>query len=105
MELVIDSIYEYADDNEINLVESSVDNNIYRDMAVTFFPEKIWKQNDNSTNIYLLLDKLSMVSKPKAYISNYMNYINNNSILLNNYMHRNVLYLYKYNGTEPLRKP
>ena len=105
MELVIDSIYKYSDNNEINLVESAVDNNIYRDIAVTFFPEKIWKQNDNSTNIYLLLDKLSMVSKPKAYISNYMNYINNNSILLNNYMHRNVLYLYKYNGTEPLRKP
>ncbi|WP_241033644.1 hypothetical protein [Brachyspira hampsonii] len=105
IELVIDDIYKYSNGNEINLIESAVDNNIYRDMAVTFFPEKILKQNDNSTNIYFLLDKLSMVSKPKAYISNYINYINNNSILLNNYMHKNVLYLYKYNGTEPLRKP
>ncbi|PTY40929.1 hypothetical protein [Brachyspira hampsonii] len=105
MELVINDIYKYSNGNEINLIESAVDNNIYRDIAVTFFPEKIWKQNDNSTNIYFLLDKLSMVSKPKAYISNYINYINNNSILLNNYMNKNVLYLYKYNGTEPLRKP
>ncbi|WP_161976115.1 hypothetical protein, partial [Brachyspira catarrhinii] len=105
IELVIDDIYKYSNGNEINLVESAADNNIYRDIAVTFFPEKIWKQNDNSTNIYFLLDKLSIVSKPKAYISNYINYINNNSILLNNYMNRNVLYLYKYNGTEPLRKP
>ncbi|MEI0698728.1 hypothetical protein R4K92_07325 [Brachyspira intermedia] len=105
IEAVISDIYKYSNGNEINLVESVVDNNIYRDIAITFFPEKIWKQNDNSTNIYFVLDKLSIISKPKEYISNYMIYINNNSILLSNYMHRDVLYLYKYNGTEPFRKP
>lgn len=105
IELVINDIYKYSNGDEINLIESAVDNNIYRDIAITFFPEKIWKQNDNSTNIYFVFDKLSIISKPKEYISNYMIYINNNSILLTNYMHRDVLYLYKYNGTEPFRKP
>lgn len=105
IELVINDIYKYSNGNEINLIESVVDNNIYRDIAITFFPEKVWKQNDNSTNIYFVFDKLSVISKPKEYISNYMIYINNNSILLSNYMHRNVLYLYKYNGTESFRKP
>lgn len=105
IELVINDIYKYSNGNEINLIESVIDNNIYRDMAITFFPEKIWKQDDNSTNIYFLLDRLSLVSKPKEYISNYITYINDNSILLSNYMHRNVLYLYKYNSTESFIRP
>ncbi|WPC37536.1 hypothetical protein PQQ32_11680 [Brachyspira hyodysenteriae] len=78
IELVINDIYKYSNGNEINLIESVVDNNIYRDIAITFFPEKVWKQNDNSTNIYFVFDKLSVISKPKEYISNYMIYINNN---------------------------
>ena len=105
IELVINDIYKYSNGNEINLIESVIDNNIYRDMAITFFPDKIWKQDDNSTNIYFLLDRLSLVSKPKEYISNYITYINDNSILLSNYMHRNVLYLYKYNSTESFIRP
>ncbi len=102
MESIIDNIYKYADGNEINLVESFVDNNIYRDMAVSFFPEKVWKQNDESTNVYFLLDNISIAFRPKEYVSNYMNYLNTNAILLNT---NNVLFLYKYIGKETFKKP
>ena len=98
MENVIKTIYEDSINSDANVISIYAHNNMYRDIAVTFFTNNVWKQNDNSTNIYFVFDRVVGLSKNNDVISNYMLYFNNNSKLLYS---NSALLVYKYNSDKP----
>ena len=76
--------------------------NLYRDIAITYFPDTVWKQNDNSYNMYVVLDKVGTLAQNDNDVFNYTNYLNSNSTIIadtGNFI------IYKYYGKEPFRKP
>ncbi|KLI43948.1 hypothetical protein SZ52_02455 [Brachyspira hyodysenteriae] len=89
-------------DIKVDLIYNPNYNYLYRDIAKIYFPDMIFNQVDNSTNFYIIVDMVSSSQKTEDSISNYMNYINTNSILITN---SSKLYLYKYIGNESFRKP
>lgn len=89
------------DANVVEIYEGN-HNNLYRDIAITYFPEIVWNQNDNSTNFYIVLDKIGTYSSDNNYTYSYTNYLNSNSVIVadtGNFI------IYKYYGKEHFRRP
>lgn len=80
------------------------DNYMYRDIAVAYFPELVWKQDNNksNTNIYVVLDRIGTLSRTKKSVDEYMQYLSTNAVPLTN---NGTLFVYKYIGQEPLVMP
>ncbi|MEI0611636.1 hypothetical protein [Brachyspira pilosicoli] len=89
------------DANVVEVYEGSHDN-LYRDIAITYFPETVWNQNDESTNLYIVLDKIGTFSFEDQRIFDYTNYLNSNSSLIGD---TGNFAIYKYLGIEAFRKP
>lgn len=89
------------DANVVEVYEGSHDN-LYRDIAITYFPETVWNQNDESTNLYIVLDKIGTFSFEDQRIFDYTNYLNSNSTLIGD---TGNFAIYKYLGIEAFRKP
>ena len=98
MENVAKTIYNDSKDSDANVIGIYAHNNMYRDIAITFFTNNVWKQNGNSTNIYFVFDNIVALSQNKETVSNYMIYFNNNAKLLYS---NSALLVYKYNNDEP----
>ena len=103
MKTVAKTLIEHSKGEEISIIEVYADDNyMYRDIAIAYFPDMVWNQNNNSTNLYIILDRIGTLSRPKYTVSNYMEYLNKNSTLLGD---NGTLFVYKYNGKEPLEMP
>ena len=70
-------------------------NYIYRDIAKIYFKDSIFNQVDNSSNLYIIVDMVGSLQRSENDISNYMNDINKNAVLITN---TSKLYLYRYIG-------
>ena len=66
MENVAKTIYNDSKDSDANVIGIYAHNNMYRDIAITFFTNNVWKQNGNSTNIYFVFDNILFAS-PKRW--------------------------------------
>ncbi|MEI0516301.1 hypothetical protein [Brachyspira murdochii] len=101
---IITSLYNDSKDNDVKveLVYDANYNYLYRDIAKVYFPDNIFKQVDDSSNFYIIINMVASSQRTEESISNYMNYINKNSELITN---TSKLYLYKYIGSEPFIKP
>ena len=103
MKTVAKTLIEHSKGKELSVIGLySDDNYMYRDIAIAYFPDMVWNQNNNSTNLYLILDRIGTLSRPKYTVSNYMEYLNKNVTLLGD---NGTLFVYKYNGKEPLEMP
>ncbi len=92
---IITSLYNDSKNNDVkvDLMYSSNYNYIYRDIAKIYFKYSIFNQVDNSSNSYIIVDMVGSLQRSENDISNYMNDINKNAILITN---TSKLYLYKY---------
>ena len=103
MKTVAKTLIEHSKGEKISVIGVYDDHNfMYRDIAITYFPDIAWNQNNNSTNLYLILDRIGTLSRPKYTVSNYMEYLNKNATLIGD---NGTLFVYKYNGKEPLEMP
>ncbi|WP_157150191.1 hypothetical protein [Brachyspira sp. SAP_772] len=104
IETIISSLYNDSknSDVKVELVYDANYNYLYRDIAKIYFPESVFNQVDDSSNFYIIINMVASSQKTDESISNYMDYINKNSIPIIN---TSKLYLYKYIGDEPFRKP
>lgn len=73
-----------------------------RDFALTYKPEYAWKQSNDSTNIYILLDKSGALRYNKESVEKNINYLNNNSTII---FTNRTLILYKYTNNNQLKIP
>ncbi|WP_297296812.1 hypothetical protein [uncultured Brachyspira sp.] len=98
------ALSEDAADNDIsiNLAYSGSHNYLYRDISMIYFPEININQVDDSTNLYIILNLAGSRSRTLESVSNYMNYMSTNSILITN---NSTLYIYKYIGKENFKRP
>ena len=95
MKTVAKALLEHSQGKELSIIGVYADDNyMYRDM--------VWNQNNNSTNLYVVLDRIGTLSKPKDTVDEYMQYLNNNADLIGD---NGTLFVYKYKGTEPLQFP
>ena len=95
MENVVKTIYDDSKNSDANVIGIYAHNNMYRDIAITFFTNNVWKQNEDSTNIYFVFDNIASLSQNTDVVSNYMTYFSNNSKLLYSNL---ALLVYKYNS-------
>lgn len=103
MKTVAKALLEHSQGKELSIIGVYADDNyMYRDIAVAYFPDMVWNQNNNSTNLYVVLDRIGTLSKPKDTVDEYMQYLNNNADLIGD---NGTLFVYKYKGTEPLQFP
>lgn len=104
IEKMMYAINEDANGNEISieLAYSGSYNYLYRDIAKVYFPDINIEQIDNSTNLYIILNLAGSRSKSLESVSNYMDYMSNNAILITN---NSSLFIYKYNGKENFKRP
>ena len=103
MKTVAKTLIEHSKGEEISIIGVYGDDNyMYRDIAIAYFPDMVWNQNNNSTNLYIILDRTGTLSRPKYTISSYMEYLNKNATLLGD---NGTLFVYKYHGKEPLEMP
>lgn len=73
-----------------------------RDFALTYKPEYAWQQSDDSTNVYILLDKSGALRYNKDSVQENINYLNSNSTII---FTNKSLILYKYTNNNPLDIP
>lgn len=105
MEKVADILLENAGNSEISITGVYADDNyMYRDIAVAYFPHKVWNQNNSVTNnMYLIVDKIGTYSKSRESVSNYFNnYFSNNTKFLGG---NDVLLVYKFTGSNRFMLP
>ena len=104
IETIISSLYNDSNNNDVKveLVYDANYNYLYRDIAKVYFPEYVFKQVDDSSNFYVIINMVASSQKTEESISNYMDYMNRNSILITN---TSKLYLYKYRCNDPFKKP
>ena len=95
---VVKTIYDDSKDSDANVIGIYSHNNMYRDIAIIFFTNNVWKQNADSTNIYFVFDNIVALSQNKDIVSKYMTYFNDNAKLLYS---NSALLVYKYNGDKP----
>ena len=94
---IITSLYDDSKNNnvQVDLVYSPNYNYIYRDIAKIYFKDSIFNQVDNSSNLYIVVDMVGSLQMSENDVSNYMNDINKNAVLITN---TSKLYLYRYIG-------
>lgn len=103
MKTVAKTLLDHSQGKELSIIGVYADDNyMYRDIAVAYFPDMVWNQNNNSTNLYVVLDRIGTLSKPKDTVDEYMQYLNNNADLIGD---NATLFVYKYKGNEPLQLP
>ncbi len=103
MRNIAEILLEHSKGRELSIIGVYADDNyMYRDIAAAYFPDMVWNQNNNSTNLYIILDRIGTLSKPKNTVSEYLEYLSKNADLIGD---NGTLYVYKYNGTEPLKMP
>ena len=95
---VVKTIYNDSKNSDANVIGIYAHNNMYRDIAITFFTNNVWKQNTDSTNIYFVFDSIVALSQNKDAVSKYMTYFSNNTKLLYS---NSALLVYKYKGDKP----
>lgn len=102
--MIIKSLFDNTKNNpiDVKLAYSPNHDDIYSEIAKVYFPDIVFNQVYGATNIYIILNMVGSSQKDINSISNYMNYINMNTILITNNLN---LYLYKYIGNEPFKKP
>lgn len=102
--MIIKSLFDNSKNNPIDLklAYSSNHDDIYLEIAKVYFPDIVFNYVYGNTNMYIILNMVGASQKDINSISNYMNYINRNTILITNNLN---LYLYKYIGNEPFKKP
>lgn len=74
-----------ADNNTIkiiNLYRFAGHPYMLRDFALTYKPEYVWKQSDDSDNVYILFDKSGALRHDKNSIMENIDYLNTNSYII-----------------------
>ncbi|WP_300367519.1 hypothetical protein [Brachyspira sp.] len=84
----------------IELVYSGSYNYLYRDISMVYFPNININQVNDSTNFYIIINLAESRSRSLESISNYMNYINTNALLITN---NSTLYIYKIDKEKFIR--
>ena len=104
MKQIAEIILNNVKDKDVNVVSiyDGGHKNLYRDIAITYFPNMVWNQNDRSTNLYVVLDKVGTFSLDSNKVDSYMNYLNSNSILIGDTGNFSI---FKYHGDDPFIKP
>ena len=103
MKTVAKILLEHSKGKELSIIGVYAnDDYMYRDIAVAYFPDMVWNQNNSSTNLYVILDRVGTLSKPKNTVTEYLEYLNKNTTLIGD---NGTLYVYKYHGNEPLKMP
>lgn len=106
MKTVVKAILEVSKDKEVRVISLYSGNHpyMYRDIAMTYFPKLVWKEDNGSsnTNIYVVLDRIGTLSRTKKGVAEYMKYLNMNTVLISS---NGTLFVYKYTGKEPFIMP
>lgn len=74
----------------------------HRDISITFFSNYLVNENSNSTNVYILFDRLNSFNRNRDDVKINIAYINSNSKIINS---NTRLILYKYYGKLPPKFP
>ncbi|WP_157149500.1 hypothetical protein [Brachyspira pilosicoli] len=94
---IIEIVYKDSDGSKINFRALNGERSgTYIDASKIYFPDMSWDYDENSTNIYLLLDKIKILYNSDDYISNYMKKFNNTNFNL--IFTNSGINIYKYYG-------
>lgn len=97
MKNIVETIYKDSNGSKINFIALSGDrSSTYIDISKIYFPDMSLYYDENSDNIYLLLDKIKLLYNSDDYISNYMNKLNNTNFNL--LFTNSGINIYKYSG-------
>ncbi|MEI0603165.1 hypothetical protein R4K55_02995 [Brachyspira alvinipulli] len=92
---VLNTIVKDAGENDFNIIEYGNHSDMFVDFASVYFTNINLNENNNSTNIYLVFDKIISLSRNKDKVDKYMKYLEENSKLL---IDNNAIFVRKINS-------